>query len=236
MKNSRLRITIENPCNKIDWTSMSDYERGKFCSICSRGVVDFSKMTDGEIVNYLNRSEEAICARLNKSQMSRVLEINKPNKINHWNKIAATFALMTFTTVASANNVLDNGLKMELSINESIEDKKKYIVKNQSNDSIPKIIKGKVIEEGWDHPVQTTVFVMGTKIKVETDSLGNFEILIPKKYRKEEITLVVESTGVEGDTVLTLNVSELPKDEVIITKKPMAIGEVIRIRWWQFWK
>lgn len=236
MKYSNLKITIENPCNKINWTTMSDFERGKFCSICSKSVTDFSKMTDEEIINFLNRSEESICARLNQSQMNRILKINKTNKIKHWNKIAATFALMTMTTVAYSNNIEVNDLKLELNINIFPENKEKAIEKVTSNDSIPKIIRGKVIEEDWDYPVQTSVIVKGTKIKVDTDSLGNFQIVIPKKYKKDEITLVVKSTGLEDDAELNLKISNLPKNDIVITKNPMIIGEVIRIKWWQFWK
>ncbi|MDO6440469.1 hypothetical protein Q4534_23795 [Cyclobacterium sp. 1_MG-2023] len=236
MKNSRLKISIEKPCNKINWTSMSDYERGKFCSICSKNVMDFSKMTDEEIVNYLNGSEESICARLNQSQMNRNLNINKANKINHWNKIAATLALMTLTTVSYSNTNKDNYYKTELNIRDLPHNKGNFYTQISSIDSIPNIIKGKVVEEGWDYPVKTFVIVKGTKIKSETDSLGNFQIVIPKKYKKEEIILIVKSTGLENDTELNLKISELPKNEIVITKNPMVIGEVIRIKWWQFWK
>jgi len=236
MKNSRLKITIEKPCNKINWTNMSDFERGKFCTICSKNVTDFSKMTDEEIVNYLNRSEESICARLNQSQMNRILKINKTNKIKHWNKIAATLALMTLTTVSYSNTIEDNYFKTELNIRDLPDNKGNINTQISSSDSITKIIKGKVVEEGWDYPVKTSVFVKGTKIKAETDSLGNFQIVIPKKYKKEDITLVVKSTGLEDDTELNLKISDLPKNEIVITKNPMVIGEVIRIKWWQFWR
>jgi hypothetical protein len=236
MKRSRLKITIEKPCNKINWTSMSDFERGKFCSICTKNVADFSKMTDEEIVNYLNKSEESICARLNKGQMNRILKINKTKRIRHWNKIAATFALMTFTTVSYSNTIEGNYCKTELNIGNLPDNKGNINTQISSSDSIPKIIKGKVVEEDWDYPVQTTVIVWGTRIKVDTDSLGKFEIVIPKKYKKEEITLVGKSIGLEDDTMLSLRVSDLPKDEIVITKNPMIIGEVIRIKWWQFWK
>lgn len=236
MKNSSLKISIEKPCNKINWTSMSDFEKGKFCSICSKNVADFSKMTDEEIVNYLNGSEESICARLNQSQMNRILNINKANKINQWNKIAATLALITLTTVSYSNTNEDNNFKTELNIRDLPDNKGNFYTQISSSDSIPNIIKGKVVEEGWGYPVKTSVSVKGTKIKSESDSLGNFQIVIPKKYKKEEITLIVKSTGLEGDTELTSKVSDLTKDEIVITKNPMVIGEVVRIKWWQFWK
>lgn len=239
MKKSNLKITIENPCNKINWARMSDFERDKFCSICSKSVTDFTKMKDDEIINFLNKSDESICARLNQSQMNRILTIEKTDKIKHWNKIAATIALMTISTANYSNTIEEKNFKTELNFKVLLETKENIITQTNSNDSIPKIIKGKVVEDGWDYPIKTSVIVKGTKIKTETDSLGNFEIVIPKNYKKSEITLIIKSTGLEDDTEITLQSSELPKDDLIITKNPMMIGEVViikRKRWWQFWK
>lgn len=218
---------------------MSDFERGKFCSICSKNVTDFTKMKDDEIINFLNKSNESICARLNQSQMNRFLSIEKTDKIKHWNKIAATIALMTISTANYSNTNEDENFKTELNFNVLLDTKESIIAQTKSNDSILKIIKGKVVEDGWDYPIKTSVIIKGTKIKTETDSLGNFEIVIPKNYKKSEITLIIKSTGLEDDTEITLQSSELPKYDLIITKNPMMIGEVIiikRKRWWQFWK
>lgn len=238
MKNSNIKITIKNPCNKINWTTMSDFERGKFCSICSKSVTDFTKMKDDEIINFLNRSDKSVCARLNQSQINRILTIEKTDKIKHWNKIVATIALMTISTANYSNTVKDKNFKTELNCKVLLDTKENIIAQSNTIDSLHKIIKGRVVENGLNYSTKTSVFVKGTKIKTVTDSLGNFELVIPKNYTKFEITLIVKSTGLEDDTEITLQSSDLPKYDLIITKNSMMIGEVIiikRKRWWQFW-
>lgn len=217
---------------------MSDFERGKFCTICAKSVTDFTKMTDEQIINFLNSSEESICARLNHSQMNRVLKTNKTNKIKSWNKIVATFALMSLTTVGYSNTNELNNYNIELNSNYLPENKKNSKYQTSSSDSIRKIIKGIVLEEDIEYPVKTSVLVKGTKIRTKTDTLGNFQIVIPKNYKKEEITLIVKSTGLEDDTEINIQISELPKYDLVIKKNAMMLGEVIknRKRWWQFWK
>ncbi|GGD36464.1 hypothetical protein GCM10011343_27900 [Flavobacterium orientale] len=195
-------------------------------------------MTDEQIINFLNNKEESICARLNRNQMNRVLKTYKTNKIKSWNKIAATFALMSLATVSYSNTTEFNNFKIELNSNDLSENKKDNKNQTSSSDSIRKIIKGKVVDEDLEYPVKTSVIIKGTKIKTKTDASGNFQIVIPKNYKKEEITLLIKSTGLEDDTEIKIQISELPKYDLIIKKNGMMIGEIIkkRKRWWQFWK
>ena len=84
-----------------------------------------------------------------------------------------------------------------------------------------------------------TPSVKGTKIIFETDSVGYFEIVIQENFKETEITLVLESIGLEDNTEVNIQTSELPKYDLVITKNPIMIGEVVIIKlkkWWQFWK
>ncbi len=216
---------------------MSDFDKGKFCTICTKNVIDFSKMTDEQIIDTLDKSEESVCARLNKSQMDRVLKTKTTNKINFINRFITTFTFITISAVSYSNTVKNRTYNCEQNrINLSENDIK---IENNlaSNDSIRKIIKGKVIDEVFENPIQTKVHIKGTMMSIMTDSLGNFQILIPKNYKKDELTLLVKADGFEDDTEVTVKISELPKFDIIIKKNAMAIGQIIkkRKRWWQFW-
>ena len=47
---------IPHPCHE-DWNAMTDSEtseeRGRHCDVCSKVVVDFTKMSDAEMIDYL---------------------------------------------------------------------------------------------------------------------------------------------------------------------------------------
>ena len=65
-----MRISIPKPCNE-DWDEMSPEQQGAFCKVCSKVVVDFSKMSDDEVLAYFEKKkEEKTCGRFRNSQLS----------------------------------------------------------------------------------------------------------------------------------------------------------------------
>lgn len=57
---------INNPCPE-KWTDMTPDGNGRFCAKCSKIVIDFTKKTSQEIIDFLNsRIGEDICGKLPK--------------------------------------------------------------------------------------------------------------------------------------------------------------------------
>jgi hypothetical protein len=50
-----LQLRIKEPCHE-NWEKMEVGEGGRFCGACSKVVVDFSVMSDREILQYLSRT------------------------------------------------------------------------------------------------------------------------------------------------------------------------------------
>ena len=50
---SKFKITIPKPCHE-DWNAMTPEETGRFCSVCTKGVVDFTNKTTEEIHPVIN--------------------------------------------------------------------------------------------------------------------------------------------------------------------------------------
>jgi hypothetical protein len=73
---SKLKITIPKPCHE-NWNAMSPKEKGRFCSSCSKTVVDFTKKSPSEIKEYLvEHKSERVCGHFYKKQLdSIVIEI-----------------------------------------------------------------------------------------------------------------------------------------------------------------
>ncbi|SFU28595.1 hypothetical protein SAMN05216480_101383 [Pustulibacterium marinum] len=65
-------IAIPNPCHE-NWEEMSKVDKGKFCSKCAKTVIDFTKMPQQEISNYLsNKRGEKICGRFTNDQLDQI--------------------------------------------------------------------------------------------------------------------------------------------------------------------
>jgi hypothetical protein len=65
-----MKISIPTPCNE-NWNDMTPEQQGAFCKVCSKVVVDFSAMSDEEVISYFERKkEEKTCGRFRASQLS----------------------------------------------------------------------------------------------------------------------------------------------------------------------
>jgi len=57
-------LFIDQPCNQ-QWNKMKDAEGGKFCSHCNKTVIDFTNMTDWEVLEFFKKDKGRICGRIN---------------------------------------------------------------------------------------------------------------------------------------------------------------------------
>lgn len=64
----KYRITIPQPCHE-DWNQMTPTERGKFCAVCQKEVLDFTHLTDKELVQRLDTGKK-MCGRFRENQLN----------------------------------------------------------------------------------------------------------------------------------------------------------------------
>ena len=56
-------VTIPNPCHE-NWELMTPQERGRHCKVCNKVIIDFTTMTNEEIILYLQSAKESVCGRI----------------------------------------------------------------------------------------------------------------------------------------------------------------------------
>ncbi len=74
MKKS-ITIRIPEPCHE-DWQKMTPTEKGKFCQVCTKEVVDFTTKRDEDLVKILSNGKN-ICGRFKKSQLNREVKLER---------------------------------------------------------------------------------------------------------------------------------------------------------------
>ena len=75
-----MKIQINKPCHE-DWSKMTSEAQGKFCNACEKSVVDFSMMSDAQILNYFSQPKsEKVCGRFNADQVGRALVNGIPQR------------------------------------------------------------------------------------------------------------------------------------------------------------
>lgn len=83
MKQS-IQLQIPTPCHE-NWHQMTPVEQGRFCNACAKTVIDFSIMTDQQILDYLSTASAGVCGRVNDAQLSRTLApVPVPPKTKWW--------------------------------------------------------------------------------------------------------------------------------------------------------
>ena len=72
MKKPNYIIKINNPCQE-NWNEMTQNDKGKHCAVCAKTVVDFSKLSDNQVIKLIENSKGKVCGHFNKTQLNRTL-------------------------------------------------------------------------------------------------------------------------------------------------------------------
>jgi hypothetical protein len=228
MKTPRITLKIENPCNE-NWSGMTEVQQGRFCSSCSKNVVDFSILSDKEIIKVIESLTGQLCGRLKKTQLNRVL-INNTTPISYQvvYRLLTSLILIPVPALVLAYNKPNVEILSPMladKMNDSLT----------SNDQDPKInqklvFSGKVLGNDDHLPVLgATITIKGTGIKTTTDEDGNFSIRVPKDFKSRKVTFVISSIGYE---VIERNIKRehLPRKEtVILDSASMMLGGIAMI-------
>ncbi|WBV61176.1 TonB-dependent receptor plug domain-containing protein [Chryseobacterium camelliae] len=74
-----MKITIPTSCHE-NWETMTSEEKGRFCSVCSKTVRDFTRSSDEELYQEM-KSESTICGNFNENQLNRNIALSVFGKI-----------------------------------------------------------------------------------------------------------------------------------------------------------
>jgi hypothetical protein len=69
---------------------MTPTEKGRFCSVCERNLIDFTHFSDDELLRFVKNNNHKICGRFSKNQLDRKIESTSisENKIIQYSKVA----------------------------------------------------------------------------------------------------------------------------------------------------
>ncbi|WP_104384796.1 hypothetical protein [Sphingobacterium sp. HMA12] len=236
----KIILQVKEACT-ADWGEMTAQEQGRFCGQCKKMVVDFSQMSDQEIVDQITKSNKGLCGRFYEDQLLRELDASfsfakNPLWLNRWNGVAAGLMLIgalsspgvqaqTFTTGEVA--VVQS---KDLAVTESVE---KQTISSQrlqsepalsNQDSIKVKIAGKIVCASGEGSM------MGTDVSVENyhtkaDENGRFELWVPQSLFRKDQELHAQMIGYKTAVV------RLKKcDKKVINKsikmevRPMIMG------------
>lgn len=237
-KPKQYKLRIDNPCSE-NWEKMTSAEGGKFCQNCSKNVIDFTNLSDKEIIQIISKSPGNLCGRLAEHQLNRSISYKKESSYsNVFSKIAASLLF-----VGLSKNVHAAPISKSVPIEFPDASQKNKAEQNQVlTDSTALVLKGKVLDARTKEELPgVIILIKNTTIATPTNLTGDFELIIPDYLRDKEITIVVMSLGYITQEV-SINTNNIPiKNEFLLGASYQGglsakVVYVHKKQWWQFWK
>jgi CarboxypepD_reg-like domain len=221
-KNLQLHIPV--PCNE-NWNEMTPEKQGKFCLSCQKTVVDFTRMTDYEIIQFFKNTNGNTCGRFYDDQLNKKYEIESKKRLK-WFKY---FISIMFPALIFANKSYSQGMVKKKPATCTSPTKRVSTERVILGDIGATIflepvnsVNGKVINENGEAVAGASIMIKGTKEGIAADMDGEF--LFSTKQNLP-LKLLVTSVGYEEREV-TINGKD-DKLPVIIEMKQKVMEEVV---------
>jgi hypothetical protein len=230
MAKTQLKLSIPTPCSE-DWNTMTPDKNGKFCASCQKTVIDFSAMTDAQIIHYFTDFQGETCGRLTEKQLNAVIAeplILKPN--NRW---AWALSALLLPTVAASQTVKTTPQNVvfisSVASSLAMTSEAKSLV---GTDFLT--IEGEVNELGGSFlPVDGAIVAVNINDKIvayaQTDSLGIFSLNLPKSYDNQRFSLDISQIGFEKEQLFFDDFKAIKDNRLFISLKntPIAIEDAV---------
>jgi hypothetical protein len=194
-----IHIKVAEPCHE-NWNNMTPKEQGRFCGSCQTVVVDFTAMSDKEMLDHISKAAgQHSCGRFSSEQLNRDIKTTEKKRRFTWAYVW-NFLLATFLVTESyAQKQPVAGKKPNVHLPNQSPTVGTFAVDERVHVH-SKEISGIIIDQDSKQPIAgVTIMVKGTTKGVVTDSLGRFKLMVDDKTA---ITLEISSVGYETQTLV----------------------------------
>lgn len=221
----KIQISIPEPCQE-GWQNMTPVEKGRFCSSCQKTVLDYTNLSDNEIIKLVSKNDN-LCGRFNVTQLDRDL-IETRRTSNYFGYFATS--VLAFLGLGTSNIVAQ-----EKPILEQTDNKYQY----KPTDTIQKITVSGVVTDSVGKPLHgATVKIKNILEGTQTDEYGKYSLSVNSGAVLQFIYLgceTVEITVSSNNINVRMNKGNIMIEGGIITnyKKRTFFGRTFRkIRNW----
>ena len=221
-----MKLQIPELCSQ-KWEHMSFMnETTRFCSECSRNIVDFSKKSDSEIINRIWQNPDKICGKFSPQQLDKNLNDNQFSFPGLKSLLlAGTLATFSneFHSQVSETKIEQQQIKLDTTI---------LVIRGNSKDTSNTF-------GNYDLVVELPHY----KLFCKSDEFGNFQFSLPVTNLPDSLLLVVRK-GNAYKSYNVMNINEFIQLKVSLhpieidsnfTQETQMIGlVVVKPKWYQF--
>lgn len=181
---ANFNLTIPNPCNQ-KWENFTPTSAGGLCGSCNKVVVDFTKMTDGQVLDYFQMHHEHTCGRLRPNQLKLYASEGTVKVRPGMTILKAGLISLLLAVVSKPSNAQQPNQKTKTDVVDQSKDpvgETQTIVRDQ-------ILKGVILSENDGEPLAgANIVLQGTPIGTTADVDGRFEF--PQKVKEGDVILI----------------------------------------------
>jgi CarboxypepD_reg-like domain/Secretion system C-terminal sorting domain len=197
----KIQLQIPEPCHE-NWNKMTATDKGRFCMSCQKEVIDFSVMSDIEILNYISTASKNICGHIQGNQLNRFIQ--PANETTQFSFKYLYSILITSFLISNKSQCQIRPLKNKVVSTFGIQTKKELSPVVDGGISLvifdePEYqINGRVVDENYNPISYASVSLKGTTLGIATDADGFFSLKTKENLNKVE--LIVSSVGFIAQT------------------------------------
>lgn len=189
-----LQLTIPEPCHE-NWQQMTPTEQGRFCNACAKEVIDFSTMTDTQVLNYFTKlTHEKVCGRALPEQLDRTISLPEQPKKRlfwYWNYIVMFFMFFTKGNNANAQTCTKPATEVSPVDNPGIRGQIVAIAGKR-------IITGKVTDVNGNPVSFASIKIKGTNTGINADANGAYSL----KVNSQSILVITGASFKDTEVVV----------------------------------
>jgi hypothetical protein len=194
----KTQLFIGEPCHE-QWGDMRPDAGGRFCGSCRKTVVDFTMMSDQEVLAWLSGAGKSVCGRFMEDQLNRDLSPSRPPKRSRW---AVWQFLLSGLLLSSEVSAQEKPLAPPVSQMDSRTDEVEVVaglVSSRRAPAGPSHITIRVVDSISGEPVPWAS-VRIDKAAFSTDSTGSLQI--PREKILRAHSMEVSSVGYERKALM----------------------------------
>jgi hypothetical protein len=215
----QILLSVPNPCVET-WSSFISTNDGRVCATCNKVVVDFTNMSENEVVDFISQKTGKVCGRFRTDQLKSYPRSTAANIQPGWYLLKASLLILL---VVLANNPSFSSPLIAKANSEVI----RYQEQNEIESYIAKefAIKGIVKSEEDKSPIPgVNIYLKGSDIGTVSDADGKFEF--PRKLNVGDV-LVFSFIGLETQEYVVSNDAQ-EKIEISMTfSADVMMGELV---------
>lgn len=210
----KYNIEIQSPCSE-DWEKMNPTQKGRFCGVCQTEVYDFTKMSDAELIAFI-QSGQKVCGRYKKTQLLQEYDITPSSR--RWHRyfkygLSIGLGLLSFVGFGQVPK-------------EKIVVVAKENTKQPSTVSKRGIIRGVVVDSMNEALIGVSIIEKGTVNGVTTDFDGRFELQLLNQVKIDSVVLAISYVGFMTQEIL---VASLAPESIKIVMKEASDFENVNV-------